>query len=64
MDAKREFLQRELGFCRIQRRTRNPEELHLVAPAVEREREILAELERIERALAERQPAQSQEVAA
>lgn len=58
MSPKREFLQSELAWVRILRKTTKPKGLHLVVPAVEREREILAELERLEAEEA-KQPAQS-----
>jgi hypothetical protein len=44
MTAKQEFLERELSWVRLVRKTRRPDQLHLVVPAVEREREILREL--------------------
>lgn len=47
MRAKEEFLDRELAWVRIVRKTRRPDQLHLVEPAVAREREILAELDRL-----------------
>lgn len=48
MSSKQEFLERELAWVRIVRKTTKPTQLHLVEPAVEREREILAELEKLE----------------
>lgn len=47
MSSKQEFLERELAWVRIVRKTTKPDQLHLVEPAVEREREILAEIERL-----------------
>lgn len=48
MSSKQEFLERELAWVRIVRKTTKPTQLHLVEPAVQREREILAEIDRIE----------------
>lgn len=50
MHAKREFLESELAWVRIVRKTTKPDRLHLVEPAVAREREILAELQKLETA--------------
>lgn len=41
MQANEEFLRRELAWVRIVRQTKKPDQLHLVEPAVKREREIL-----------------------
>jgi hypothetical protein len=48
MDNKQEFLERELAWVRMVRKTTKPDQLHLVEPAVEREREILAALGEIQ----------------
>lgn len=47
MSPKAEFLQRELAWVRVVRKTKRPEQLHLVRPATDRELEILAELRRL-----------------
>ncbi len=47
MSSKQEFLERELAWVRIVRKTTKTSQLHLVEPAIEREREILAALEQI-----------------
>lgn len=44
MTPEEDFLSRELGFVRLLRKTRRPEMLHLVEPAVAREREIFRRL--------------------
>lgn len=44
MNPKAEFLQRELAWVRVVRKTKRPDQAHLVTPAANREREILAEL--------------------
>lgn len=49
MEAKIEFLERELAFVRVIRGTRKDDKLHLVEPAVERERAILAEIAQLKR---------------
>ena len=51
LEAKREFLISERAWVRIVRKTTDPKRLHLVEPALERERAINAELESIEAAL-------------
>lgn len=48
MSNKQEFLERELAWVRLVRKTTKPDQLHLVEPAVEREREILAALGEIQ----------------
>lgn len=44
MTPEEEFLEREVSWVRQVRKTRNPEMLHLVEPAVAREREIFSRL--------------------
>lgn len=42
VNAKLEFMERELAWVQLHRKTKRPSELHLVVPAVEREQEIIA----------------------
>lgn len=48
MNARMEFLERELAFVRVIRATRKADKLYLVEPAVERERAILTEITRLQ----------------
>jgi hypothetical protein len=45
MSAKLEFAEMELRWVRQVRKSRNPDLLHLVEPAVQRERELLELIE-------------------